>query len=876
MPEMPPLFPNRIFLIDGRLHTPGSPRPPPQEIGNARIIDAIREYRAPRGQWMVSNEPPPKMVGKRQAKGIIMTRIRSFCQLGAAVPALLAAATLTTTAGAQEKATGTQEDAATSRADAMAGDIVVTARKREERAQDIPIAISAFSGESIEARGIEKIDGVATFTPNMTFQNNPSFGGAGSSAAIYIRGIGQKEFLPTTEPGVGVYVDGVYVARSVGALLDLVDFERVEILRGPQGTLFGRNTIGGALSITTHRPDDERAMTGSLTVGSADRVDAKVSVNLPISDTLFTKISAASFRRDGYVTRLSDGRDLGNVNTLTGRIDLRWVPTDNLEVNLAAEGTRDRSNGPALVLTGVNYQSAAFNRDNLPILPPGSPATPGFYVLNPPLDAPVDNFTLLNNYFAAFLGGQPCIGFTPYNPQASNAPACFSDRFLVGNNADAGTAPQYSKNDTWGAQGTIDLDLDAVQLKSITAYRKIDGAYARDGDHSSLTILHLQDILKQRQFSQEFQLLGEALDNRLKYVVGLYYFDEKGNNINNLDFTPVTFRSGGRFQTRSYAAFAQATWTIVPTVDLTAGLRYTDDRKSFLPDQEILVDKTGGALIAGSPNTPQTRVLPFMRVHQSEDAFTPMVNLAWHVTPDVMMLYGSFSQGFKSGGFVQRVFPPLAATPQFSSEKATAYELGFKSSLFDRALTLNGAVFYTKYDNLQVQVFTGIAPVTKNAAAAEIKGAELEARLSPGDGWFLEGSLGYLDPEFTRIDPTATEIGLDSRFERISKWTLSASLSKSISFSCGGAITARGDWSYRSGMFMDALNSPQLYQPAYSQFNANLTYDFPGETLSLVAGVSNIANKKYSMTGIYGSSFGLYEQMFARGREWSVALRWKL
>jgi len=795
---------------------------------------------------------------------------------GTAMALLLTAmAAAGTTARAQdERPDAVPEREEASRAGAMGGDIVVTARKREEKAQDIPIAISAFSGDAIAARGIEKVDGIATITPNMTFQNNPSFGGAGSSAAIYIRGIGQKEFLPTTEPGVGVYVDGVYVARSVGALLDLVDVERVEILRGPQGTLFGRNTIGGALSITTRKPDDRLGMNGQLTVGRYERIDAKVSANIPLTDTLFTKVSAASFRRNGYVAHLADGRRLGNVDTLTGRIDLRWQASPVLEVNLAVEGTRDRSNGPALVLTGTNYGSAIFNPGALPILPPGSPATPGFYVLNPPFDAPVDNFTLLNNYFAAFLGGQPCIGFSPYDPQASNGAACFSDRFLVGDKADAGTAPQYSKNDIWGAQGTIDWDLGPVQLKSITAWRKIDGDYARDGDHSSLTILHLQDYLKQRQFSQELQLLGTGLDDSLNYVVGLYYFDEKGNNINNLDFTPVTFRSGGRFQTRSYAAFAQATWTFVPGVDLTLGLRYTDDRKSFLPDQEILVDKTGGALIAASPNTPQIRVLPFVRVRQSEDAFTPMANLAWHVTPDVM-LYGSFSQGFKSGGFVQRVFPPLAATPQFSSEKATAYELGFKSSLFGRRLTLNGAAFYTRYDNLQVQVFTGIAPVTKNAAAAEIRGAELEARLSPGGGWFLEGSLGYLDPEFTRIDPAATEIRLDSRFERISKWTISASLARSVALG-DGELTARGDWSYRSGMYMDALNSPELYQPAYSLFNANLTYDFPGRALSMVLGVTNIADKKYSLTGIYGSSFGLYEQMFARPREWSLSVRWKL
>lgn len=800
-----------------------------------------------------------------------MHSFRSVCRTGIAMSALAAAVMAAAPAQAQDD----PSEAEGSRAAEMNGDIVVTARKRAERAQDIPIAISAFSGDAIAARGIDKVDGVATFTPNMTFQNNPSFGGAGSSAAIYIRGIGQKEFLPTTEPGVGVYVDGVYVARSVGALLDLVDVERVEILRGPQGTLFGRNTIGGALSITTRKPDDKMAMTGQITTGRYNRLDAKVTANVPLTDNLFAKISGASFNRDGYVTHLADGKDLGNVQTLTGRIDLRWMPSDALEINISAEGTRDRSHGPALVLTGVTYQSGIFNPDNLPILPPGSPATPGFYVLNPPFDAPVDNFTLLNNYFAAFLGGQPCIGFAPYSPQASNSAACFSDRFLVGNKAEAGTAPQYSKNDLWGTQATIDWDLGPVQLKSITAYRKISGDYARDGDHSALTILHLQDILKQSQFSQELQLLGSALDDKLKYVAGLFYFNEKGNNINNLDFTPVTFRSGGRFQTKSYAAFAQGTWTFLPGLDLTLGLRYTDDRKSFLPDQVILVDKTGGALIAGSPNTPQERVLPFVRVRQSEDAFTPMANLAWHVTPDVMV-YGSYSKGFKSGGFVQRVFPPLAETPRFSSEKATAYELGFKSSLFDRMLTLNGALFYTKYDNLQVQVFTGIAPVTKNAAAAEIKGAELEARLSPGGGWFVEGSLGYLDPEFTSIDPAATEITLDSKFERIAKWTVSGSVSKSVVLANDGEITVRGDWSYRSGMFMDALNSPQLYQPGYSLFNANLTYDFPGRQLSLSAGIANIANKKYSLTGVYGSSFGLYEQMFARAREWSLSVKWKI
>jgi len=759
--------------------------------------------------------------------------------------------------------------------DALSADIVVTARKRAESVQTIPLAVSAFSGEAIEARGVDRIDGLAAFTPNLTLQNNPSFGGAGSSAAIYIRGIGQKEFLPTTEPGVGVYVDGVYVARSVGALLDLVDVERVEILRGPQGTLFGRNTIGGAISITTSKPDDRAGGKVSVTTGRYSRIDVKGMANVPLAESLFSKVSFASFNREGYVRRLVDGRDLGDAGTLTGRLDLRWQASDSFEVSLSVDGTRDRSNGPAMVLSDVTYQSAIFNPQGLPMLPPGSAPTPGFYVLNPPFDAPTDNFTLLHNYFAGLLGGQPCLGFAPYSPQG-DAPACFSDRFLVGDGATAGTAPQYARNDLWGAQMTLDWDLGPVQLKSISAWREVDGDYARDGDHSPFTILHLADTLKQSQLSQEFQLLGETADRRLKYVLGAYYFREKGNNVNSLDFTPVTFRSGGRFRTESYALFGQGTWSVTPAFDLTAGLRYTKDDKSFLPDQVILVDKSGGALIAASPNTPQIRILPFRTVKQSEDALTPTVTAAWTVAPDIMA-YGSWSRGFKSGGFVQRVFPAQATVPEFGAEKAEAFELGFKTQLFDRMLTLNGAVFLTRYDDLQVQVFTGIAPVTKNAASAEIRGLELEARVAPGGGWFLEGSLGYIDPEFTKVDPAATEITRASRFERVARWTLSGAVSKSFELANGGNVMARLDWSYRSGMEMDALNSPELFQPGYHLFNANVTWNLPGEAIALSAGVTNLTNltnRHYMQTGVYGASFGLFEKLFARPREWSLGAKW--
>ncbi|MEO7786846.1 MAG: TonB-dependent receptor [Sphingomicrobium sp.] len=757
-----------------------------------------------------------------------------------------------------------------SRADALgSSDIIVTARRREERVQAIPVAISAFTGASLAARGVDRIDGVAGLTPNMTFQNNPGFGSSSNTAAIYIRGIGQKEFLPTTDPGVGVYVDGIYIARSVGALLDLVDVARVEVLRGPQGTLFGRNTIGGAISVTTVKPGPNFSASGQVTTGSFNRLDVKGTVNLPLGETLFLRASGGYLSRDGYVLHVADGRKLGNVNTRTGRVALRWQASPTFEVNVAADITTDHSNGPAFTLAGVDYRSRIFNPNGLPVLPPGSAPRAGFYVANPPFDAPPDNFTLLSNYLATFLGGQPCLSFSPYSPQGS-AQACYGDRF-ISSTTESGTAPQYSRNRIWGTSATIDWYGGAVQLKSITAYRKSSGGFARDADHSPLTIAHFGDpLLTDGQFSQELQLLGTAADRKLNYVFGLYYFNERGNDVNVVDFTPIYFQSGGKFGASSYAAFGQGTYR-VGRVDLTAGLRYTRDRKTFFPDQTIFLDRTGGALIALSPNTPQTRILPYVEVKRSEGAFTPMANVAWHAS-DLVMLYGSYAQGFKSGGFVQRVFPPLAATPQFAAEKAAAVELGFKSQLFGKRLTLNGALFYTKYDNLQVQVFTGVAPVTKNAAKADIRGAEIEARLAPGGGWFVEASGGYLDPNYTAIDPSATEITTRSKFERISKWTLSASLLKS--FELGKLeLTPRVDYSYRSGFFMDALNTVQLYQPGYGVVNASVALDFAHKRLSLIGGVSNLTDNHFLETGVYSATFGQYETMFTRGREFTLTLK---
>ncbi|MBW7930508.1 MAG: TonB-dependent receptor [Gammaproteobacteria bacterium] len=765
-------------------------------------------------------------------------------------------------------------------------EITVTARKREEDLQSTPLSISAFSGESLEFRGVDRVDGIADFTPNLSFGNSPTFGGAGNSAAIYIRGIGQKEFVPTVDPGVGLYVDGVYIGRSVGGILDLIDIERVEVLRGPQGTLFGRNTIGGAISITTRKPGDVLAGRASATYGTDDRIDLVGSIDVPLADNLFSSFSVGRMAQDGYVGR-PDGTNLGDVDTLAGRAALRWLASPALEVNFSLEGTRSRENGPAFTLIGID-KGAVINRGTGAVDPN-----------TPPM-------ALINNQMASFMAGwpspglggpdayPPCVflpGAIPDVPSGINpdVPGCYDDRYLVGKGRNLGAAPAFSDTDIRAANLTLDWQIsDVLSAKSISAYRHLSADFARDGDHSPLRVSQYLDDMHIRQFSQEFQLNGNSLEDRLHWVLGLYYFKESGNNENILDFVMSNFRSGGAIDNESKAVFAQATYDLAEQWHLTLGLRHTNEDKKFRPDQVILQNYYAGSghpmLDAPFMQVGQ-RILPYLWKKQNLSETTPMANLAYDWTDD-LMLYGSYSEGFKSGGFTQRVFPPIVAgftappgtpdidlIPEFEPEYVKVYELGFKYSTPGRGMRLNGALFHTKYDDLQVQVFTSVAPVTKNAASASINGFELEMQAVPADGWFVEASVGYLDAEYDRVDPVETWLFKSDRFERVPEWSTSAALSRQFELAGLGTLTPRIDWSWRSKVYNDSFNSAQLVQPSFSLVNFNLAFTDQSDRYDIVAAVRNLTDKEYMITGVWGTAFQTIEGIFDRGREYSLTAR---
>ena len=286
--------------------------------------------------------------------------------------------------------------------DTFLEEIIVTARKREESLQDTPMSVSAFTGESLELRGIDSIDKLQNVTPNLTFLNSSPFIAGGNAATMFLRGVGQPDFQPTTEPGVGIYVDGVYYGRTVGSVLNLVDFERVEVLRGPQGTLFGRNTIGGAISITTKKPTDELVMKAELTVGEDSRLDLKGTVSGPLADNLSGRLTVAKFKQDGFVFHETTGQDFGDKDEFAARAALSWLPGDNVAVSFTADYSTSRINGSPITNGGAVF-------------------------LDPGQFPPTGNFAYTHNVILGMFTG--CDG-TPANPGGSlDNPSCFNDQW---------------------------------------------------------------------------------------------------------------------------------------------------------------------------------------------------------------------------------------------------------------------------------------------------------------------------------------------------------------------------------------------------------------------------------------------------------------
>jgi iron complex outermembrane receptor protein len=814
-------------------------------------------------------------------------------------------------------------------------EIVVTARKREETLQDTPVSITAFSGDMLEARHIERIDGIAAATPNLVIDQSANFSGSSSAASVFIRGIGQVDFTLTTEPGVGIYLDGVYVATSIGSILDLVDVERVEVLRGPQGTLFGRNTIGGAISVTSKLPDDEFHGKLKATTGRYDRIDVQGSVNIPITDTFYAQASAATYNKDGFVDAPNDpdGSELGDVNRDAGRIALRWVPTDRFEANFSADYTRVRENGVPHVHVG-DYSGVSLAA----IADAANPASPNF--IPPPFPLPPPSFIDLYNLTATIplgqQGGVPGIGFPGYVPNENfgNPPVGPGDVIDIENDelVNLSTMDLKSEADIWGVSLNLRYDFGPVSVKSITSYRDMEAVTGYDHGSVAQKLAQLMDEFSTEQFAEEVQLSGTAIDERLSWLVGGYYFTMDGYNLDDVEFPPGRFLSGAEIDNTSVAGFGQATFDMTEKLHLTAGIRYSDETKKFIigdkcwdlpKGPEVLFDGTvvtcarmdtvidpkianpgflgfvnapvfpapGGRFCCLPITDAQGNIVALIPGIASGDEILPAgtkkttfddVNLHFNVAydwTDDLMTYFAYSDGFKGGGFVQRVFPPKTEVPSFEPETATVYEIGFKWNGFDDRLFLAAAGFHTDYDDLQIQINDGIAPVTRNAAAAEIDGFELEATVAPAAGWLVQGGVGYLDAEYTELDPRENfttdirTITLDTKLPNAPKWTTALGVQYDYEMPGGGNIIGRVDWSYRAKTYKDAMNFPEVAQDGYHLLDLSLSWISPSGQWEVAVFGKNVTDERYLVSGFANAlTQGWASGVVGRPAEWGASV----
>ncbi len=729
---------------------------------------------------------------------------------------------------------------ASSQPTAQIEEVVVTARRRAENVQDVPVAVTAFQGRQLETRDISDISQLGNLAPNVTLKPTASLSGASNAAAFFVRGIGQTDFAVTTDPGVGVYVDGVYLARSIGGVLDTLDVESIEVLRGPQGTLFGRNTIGGALNIRTRRPADEFSLDAHVTVGSRSRRDFTGAMDLPLTDSLKARVSFLSRDQQGFVRRLvgldnggnlrptddkSNARVLsdrqGNKDTDTFRLTLEYQATDAVNFLLTADTTTVNEES-------VASTAAISSAGLIPASALGPIEVPGLGLVSP---------------------GDP--------------------RFITDDiDTTFATGPNGTLLDIWGLALTTTVDFSMAEFKSITSYRSTKGEFNRDGDGTPFPIGEQTRDIDYEQFSQEIQLNGSSFSDRLAWTVGAYFFDEQATDnvfisLGNLFGPPPSIDIDNLVDNQSLAVFGQGTFELTERLSVTGGLRWIRDRKSYDTSQVI-------------PVIPLTVV-----DEESTETFkdiTGRLGIEYKINDD-HLLYVSAAKGFKSGGFTPRYVAPVAAPLPFDPETVWSYEVGSKWKGLNNRASLNAAAFYSRYKDIQLVLFDSFgAPINQNGGDATIWGVEAEGVFILHEYFRISATAGYIDAGFDSVLPPNASIPfqpvtVDSRFANTPEFQSSVSPEATFPLSGGFQLNLRADWLYSSSVHQTFENDPELFQPSYHLFEASATIEHEKHDWGLTLGVHNLTDKRIIISGGIGRVPGFGDVNYNAPREWYLTLR---
>jgi iron complex outermembrane receptor protein len=789
-------------------------------------------------------------------------RARSPIEHARSAAALFAAAAFSTAAIAQQR-------------EGVLEEVLVTAQFREERLQTTPLAITAMTAETIEARSLSNSLDLDAFVPNAVIQ--PLGAGWGSTMAAFIRGVGLGDNILSFEPGVPIYIDDVYHGRPQGAIFDLLDLERVEVLRGPQGTLFGKNAIGGTIRLISKRPQGDGSGSASLTIGSFNRIDARASADVSlVENKVFARFAFSSKQADGFFKVLdyecvNGAGSLGNggaglpdsggpvafpggfpgglpgirlgsqtnssncvVDTLndedvqSARGAFRFILSEDVEFNLIGDVTNQRQKGPGdkyTVIDGTNGLNAFWN--------------------------------------AAFAG--PVFG----------AGVGWDDRFVTDDlytnysrfddPVTHRAVPNINDLEHWGVSGTLEWQLSqSTTLKSVTAYREFWNKFGRDSDGSPLPNNATYDESRHRQLTQEIQLTGTA--GKLDWATGVFYYDAHDSN-RGFDFLyPTIVYQNDAYDvqdTENWAIFAHGVYHFTDQLSVTGGIRYTDDEKTARINRTTFF----GVTVIDDAVVPVTA---------NNTDVNASVDYQWS---DTVMTYLKYSTGFKGGGFSPRPSTELQTDP-FDPEELKNYEIGVKSEWFDRRIRLNGALFRADYRDQQTfsqQLDSSGANWfrTQNAGKARIWGVEAEMQAEPVDDLRIEAAFGYInydlyDNEGNTLLLEGNECAGGRRCysPRTPKYNGALGLQYSMD-AAGGTITPRIDAQYQSTIYFTTNNGGQ--QEAYWLLNGRLTWLSPDEDWEVAVYGRNLTEEEYfsgklSLVGFFGREQGNP----GAPREWGV------
>lgn len=685
-------------------------------------------------------------------------------------------------------------------------EIIVTAMRSETSLQKTAIAVTAISAQSLRERNIASLSDVSSFVPDLSIGTRSGTGSAGGSIAI--RGMGVD--ATDSSAAVGIYVDDVYYASGRGNLLGLLDVDRVEVLRGPQGTLFGRNTIAGAIQYVSHNPDAKWGGYLNGVVGNLSRTDVQGALNVPLSDTFALRFSGLYNKSGGYVHDNTTGVERGADETTAARIKAKWNPTDRLEVDLKGEYLHETTNGRAVLVDQVNPN-------------------------------------------AQFVGLAQLFGET--RPLTN---AYLSTNFTPGHFASAGfNSPDYFRYNAYIAQGVIRYQLtDELVIKSITSNSWYRSRLAQDLDNTPLSILATTPAIDNTSvFTQELQLSGKILQDRLKFTLGGYYYDSRNRQNPGqgivLGFGPVQYPYGNpALNIESKAVYGQATYNLTDQFSFSAGLRYSSETNT-----SWLIGQTSPVAVSFSN-------------------LSPHAGLNFQANRDILV-YVKASRGFRAGGISPNAALPGNGLP-FAPETAWTYEAGLRMDLLDHKLRLNPTIFLTDWRNIQfnnlVPTATSVAAVTSNAGNARIKGLELEAEAAPTRNLRLTGSMAVLDAHYTSVSnlpfytypagylasfsgaPGTTvvlpNIALSTPLQRAPKFKFALGARYTIQLANESRFLISADYAWTARQASAVTISDQVTLPAYGLLNGRIQWSAPGDRLSLALFGNNLTNKYYLMGGV--------------------------